>query len=122
MLYTLAYIPGPRYMAGGTRDEGNSVTLDEVISALKQRAAGKSAIGARVKVDLGGDGQIMLDGTAGENVISTADGDADCTVTLSLANFAALLEGGLAPELAYLTGRMKISGDMGVVMRMAELM
>jgi len=98
------------------------VTLDEVINALKQRAAGKSAIGAKVKVDLGSDGQIMLDGTAGENVISTGDGDADCTVTLSLANFAALLEGGLAPELAYLTGRMKISGDMGVVMRMAELM
>ena len=82
----------------------------------------QAVIPGDLPVDLGGDGQIMLDGTAGENVISTADGDADCTVTLSLANFAALLEGGLAPELAYLTGRMKISGDMGVVMRMAKLM
>lgn len=98
------------------------MTLDEAVNELKQRAAGRSAFGTRVKIDFGGDGQIMLDGTGGDNVIEAGNGDADCTVTMSLANFAAVLEGNLSPTTAFLTGRMKVSGDMGLAMRLAQLL
>ena len=70
-----------------------------------------------VKFDTGGDGVIVIDGTA----ISTTDGPADCTIKLSLDDLESLIAGDLNPTMAFMTGKIKIEGDMSVAMQLSSL-
>lgn len=71
-----------------------------------------------VKFDTGSDGVIVIDGAS----ISTADAPADCTIKLSLDDLEALLAGDLNPTMAFMTGKIKIEGDMSVAMALSSLM
>ena len=71
-----------------------------------------------VKFDTGADGVIVIDGST----ISTTDGPADCTVKLSLDDLKDLISGDLNPTMAFMTGKIKIEGDMSVAMALSSLM
>ena len=53
----------------------------------------------------------------------TKDGDAepDVTITTSEENFQKLVNGELNPTTAYMTGKLKIKGDMGAAMKLQKL-
>ena len=70
-----------------------------------------------VKFDTGGDGVIVIDGAT----ISTTDGPADCTIKLAIEDLEALIAGDLNPTMAFMTGKIKIEGDMSVAMALSEL-
>lgn len=70
-----------------------------------------------VKFDTGADGVIVIDG----GTVSTADGPADCTITLSLDDLEAMIAGDLNPTTAFMTGKLKIEGDMSVAMALSQL-
>ncbi len=97
------------------------MTFEETAEVLRQHVSGKPAIGARVKLDLGAAGQLLLDGTGSANIIHADGGPAECTITISLDDFGAMLAGTLSPMPAFMDGRMKITGDMGLAMRLAQL-
>lgn len=44
---------------------------------------------------------------------------ADCTMTLSDADFVAMASGKLAAQRAFMTGKLKISGNMGTAQKFA---
>ncbi|GLS31340.1 Putative sterol carrier protein [Mesorhizobium albiziae] len=71
-----------------------------------------------VKFDTGADGVIVIDGAT----VSTTDGPADCTIKLSLDDFEQLISGDLNPTSAFMTGRIKIEGDMTVAMALSQLL
>ena len=48
--------------------------------------------------------------------------DADCTIAATEENFTALLKGELNPMMAVMTGKVKISGDMSVAMKLQNLL
>lgn len=70
-----------------------------------------------VKFDTGGDGVIVINGTN----ISTTDAEADCTISTSLDNLTALLQGELNPTMAFMTGKIKVAGDMSTAMALSQL-
>ena len=70
-----------------------------------------------VKFDTGADGVIVIDGAT----ISTTDGPADCTITLSLDDLESLIAGDLNPTMAFMSGKLKIDGDMSVAMALSQL-
>ena len=70
-----------------------------------------------VKFDTGGDGVIVIDGAS----ISTTDAPADCTIKLSLDDLEDLIAGDLSPTTAFMTGKIKIEGDMSVAMALSQL-
>ena len=47
--------------------------------------------------------------------------DADCTITSSEENFERIVEGELNPTSAYMTGKLKVKGDMGAAMKLQKL-
>ena len=63
-----------------------------------------------VKFDTGADGVILIDGAT----LSTTDGPADCTIKLSLDDLESLVAGDLNPTMAFMSGKIKIEGDMTV--------
>jgi hypothetical protein len=52
---------------------------------------------------------------------SNDDAPADCTVKVSLEDFGKLMERKLDPMTAFMTGKIKIEGDMGVAMKLGNL-
>lgn len=70
-----------------------------------------------VKFDTGADGVIVIDGAS----ISTTDAPADCTIKLSLGDLEDLIAGDLSPTAAFMTGKIKIEGDMSVAMALSQL-
>lgn len=91
-----------------------------MLSAITERAATASALGSTLKFDFG-DQQIFLDGTGAGNVVSTENADADCTVTVKIEDLEAMMKGELNPMMAFMSGKIKVKGDMGVAMKLQSL-
>jgi putative sterol carrier protein len=89
--------------------------------------AGGPALSGTVQVDVtggaGGDVTCRVrfeDGTLVEVAEGGADG-ADAVLTLTDADAHAVLAGDLDPSVAFMQGRMKVSGSMGVVLDLLAL-
>jgi putative sterol carrier protein len=90
------------------------MTKQELVERMQ---AGSAWIaGKRVKLDFGGDGVIMLDGAASQ--VSETDGDADTTVKVSWDDWQAMANGQLDGMTAFMTGKLKVEGDMGNAMQL----
>lgn len=105
--------------------------IEDLAAMLRERVDSAVARGAatptrRARFDLGPDGTLLLDGSAQPPVVvaggTAAGGTADCTLTLSGDDLAAILGGELDPTGAFMTGRLKIAGDTGLAMQLAALM
>jgi putative sterol carrier protein len=96
--------------------------FDEITTALRIRAGDDCGLGAVLVFDCGTDGVIRIDGRARPNTVDNTDGDGDCRVRMDTDDLAALINGRLDGTVAYLTGRMKIAGDLSVALRLQKLM
>jgi len=95
------------------------MTLTEVTEKVNEKASGQPDLGNTIKFQFE-EGFIHIDGNNG-NVITNEDGEADATVKVSLEDFNALLTGDLNPMGAFMSGKIKIDGDMGVAMKLQSL-
>lgn len=98
------------------------MSIDTVVAGLKDKIGEDCGLGATLKFDFGDDGIVMLDATQVPNVISTEDGDAQCTMEISLDNFMLMANGELDGASAFMTGKLKIQGDMGVAMKLGPML
>ncbi|MEZ4827217.1 MAG: SCP2 sterol-binding domain-containing protein [Bacteroidia bacterium] len=98
------------------------MTLSDTTAKVARMAEAADSIGSTIKFNFkGGEGVIFLDGSSDPNVVSNEDKDADCTVTIAFSDFNDLLSGSLNPMGAFMTGKLKIDGDMGVAMKLSSL-
>ena len=97
------------------------MSLDSITEELRTRVGDDSGFGAKVKFDLGGDGVIFVDATCSPNTVSNDDADADCTIVISMDDFKTLLAGDLDPTTAFMMGKLKVEGDMGIAMRLSSV-
>ena len=72
--------------------------------------------GKRVKLDFGDQGTVMLDGAAQQ--VSEDAGDADTTLKVSWDDWQQMAEGQLDGMTAFMTGKLKIEGDMSNAMQL----
>ncbi|MDN2580566.1 SCP2 sterol-binding domain-containing protein [Aquibium sp. ELW1220] len=91
------------------------MSLDQIASKIDQRLSG-TGFDRSVKIDLGADGAILIDGESA----TVGDGDADCTISMSMDNFESLIAGDLNPTAAFMTGKMKVAGDMSAAMALSQ--
>ena len=91
--------------------------LQELANKIDAGLSGKSFDGS-LKFDCGDDGVIVL----ADNSASTLDQDTDCTIRISQDNLVKLLSGKLNPMTGVALGKLKISGNMGVAMKLGQLL
>jgi len=101
---------------------GNGMNLDQVENELRGRAMDFVGLGALVKFDFGADGALFLDGRKTPPTVSRDGADPETTLKISLADFKKLGEGKLNPMFAFTTGKLKIGGNMGVALKLANMM
>jgi putative sterol carrier protein len=53
--------------------------------------------------------------------VTEGAGDADCTFAASEESFEKIIAGEQNPTTAYMTGKLKIKGDMGAAMKLQKL-
>lgn len=93
------------------------MAIQDIAEKLKSRVA-SGGFDRSVKFDTGADGVIVIDGAS----VSTTDAPADCTIKISLDDFEALIAGDLNPTMAFMSGKLKVEGDMSVAMALSQLL
>jgi len=99
------------------------MSLDSLTEAIRSQAALIPPLGYKVKFDLGELGIIFWDGTGATPEITNQDlGAPDTTMEISEDDFQGLVNGTLDPQLAYMTGQLKVEGSLGVALKLAGMM
>jgi putative sterol carrier protein len=57
----------------------------------------------------------------GEVAVSEGAGDGDCTISTSAESFERIVSGEQNPTTAYMTGKLKVKGDMSAAMKLQKL-
>ena len=76
---------------------------------------------AQAHFGCGSDGVIVLDGASTPNTVTNADRETDCTVTVSLENLQAMMDGELNAVSGFMSGKLKVAGDMSVAMKLQSV-
>ena len=97
------------------------MTLQEITAKMKEGAAKKSAFGNTVKFSTD-QGVVYIDGNANPPAVTNDDKDADCTLKMDFSDFSDLIERKLDGMTAFMTGKLKIEGDMGVAMKLSSIL
>jgi putative sterol carrier protein len=90
------------------------MTKQELAAKMQENNAWVA--GKRVKLDFGPEGTIMLDGQA--NQVSEEDGTADTTIKVSWDDWQQMAAGQLDGMTAFMTGKLKVEGDMSNAMQL----
>jgi putative sterol carrier protein len=97
------------------------MSLESATQAIRTKVGDDSGLDATLKFDLGDGGTIVIDGKSTPNSVSNTNGDTDCTVGLTLENLQAMLDGALDPVTGFMAGKLKVTGDMSVAMRLQRV-
>lgn len=94
-----------------------SDVVEGAVKALNAKLAGETLDGS-VKFVILDQGAVRID----ENGATADDSDADCVIFASDDVFRALLDGELNPTTAFMSGKLRIEGDMGLAMKVGSLL
>lgn len=98
------------------------MSLESLTEDLRKRAAQNPKLGYKVKVVLDDGGVIFWDGTADPSTLTNDDGEADTTLRISAENMEKLIAGALDPTMAYMTGKLKVEGKLGVALKINAML
>ena len=98
------------------------MSLESITKTITERVGDDAGLGATLKFDMGDAGVVYIDGKSTPNTVSNENKDADCTVGVTVEDLTAMMAGDLAPTTAFMSGKLKVEGDMGVAMKLQSLM
>ncbi|CAN5527855.1 SCP2 sterol-binding domain-containing protein [soil metagenome] len=97
------------------------MTLQELTEQIRAKVTHADNINATVKL-VTDKGAIFIDATQSPALVSNEDKEADCALHVSVDNLVKMGTGDLNPMMAVMTGKLKIKGDMGIAMKMGQVM
>jgi putative sterol carrier protein len=100
-----------------------SETVQDFFQNLEARADASKTAGMTNSYvfDIDGAGQWKVDVDDGKVTVTEGGGDADATISASQETFEKIVAGEQNPTSAYMTGKLKVKGDMGAAMKLQKL-
>ncbi len=98
------------------------MSLEQVTEGLRERVGDDSGLKATLKFDFGDDVIVFIDGVSDPNTVSNEDQEADCTLSISMEDFMSMVAGELDGTTAFMMGKLKVSGDMAIAMKLQGLL
>jgi putative sterol carrier protein len=98
-------------------------TTREFFEGLPARADASKLAGMNNSYvfDIEGAGMWFVTVEDGTISVREGEGEADCTIAATEPNFEKILSGEQNATSAYMTGKLKIKGDMGAAMKLQKL-
>jgi putative sterol carrier protein len=88
--------------------------------------AGKlDGINATYQFNLSGDGGgawVIQLSPEKKEVRDGEDASAQCVISMSAADFMAMIKGALNPQMAFMTGKLRVKGDMGLALKLQSIL
>jgi putative sterol carrier protein len=94
---------------------------------IKERISGdpekSKSIGAVYKFNVtGDDGGTWVINLKDNPGVSEGDAPADCTITVGSQDFVDIVSGKLSAQMAFMQGKLKIAGNMGLAMKLGQVL
>jgi putative sterol carrier protein len=101
----------------------SAVAAQDFFDSLESRADASKLAGMSNSYlfDIEGEGQWLVDVRDGAVTVTPGGGEADATITTSGETFEKIVAGEQNPTTAYMTGKLKIKGDMGAAMKLQKI-
>ncbi|MCW0182900.1 SCP2 sterol-binding domain-containing protein [Zavarzinia sp.] len=96
--------------------------VEQIRSEVSRRLGPDIALDATLKLDFNGAGVVFIDGRTSPHKVSAEDLPADCTLKVSLADFAAMTEGRLDGTTAFMMGRLRVEGKLAIAMKLGAIL
>ena len=95
----------------------------EFFETLQTRVDPAKAAGlnASYRFDIDGAGTWLVEVDDGKVSVSESEGDADTVISTSSETFMKIANGEQNPTSAYMSGKLKVNGDMGQAMKLQKL-
>jgi putative sterol carrier protein len=94
-----------------------SDVMEQAVAAMREKFGDGFAAGT-AKFVIEEEGSILLDSEGAR----TGDGPADVTLSADADTFKAILDGETSPAAAFMTGKLRVDGDMGLAMQLGNAM
>ncbi|MEN2993446.1 MAG: SCP2 sterol-binding domain-containing protein [Bacteroidia bacterium] len=98
------------------------MSFEELLEAIRGRVERATDVRGTVQFVVDGDKFIFVDPTATPPVVVPEAKPADCTIKLSGETFADILSGKTSPAMAFMFGKIKVEGSMGVAMAISRIL
>lgn len=95
------------------------MSIDDIAEKLTTRLAG---FNHTLKLDFEEDGVLFVDATQNPPVIEKEDKDAEVTLRTSVETFEKILKGDQDPNIAFMMGKLKVSGSMGLALKLNAML
>ena len=101
----------------------SSEQVQQIIEQMGGAIGANSGLGGTLKFDFGDPGSVYIDGKSSPNAVSDGAGkDADCTISLTLETFEKMVKGELDGTSAFMQGKLRVAGDMGLAMKLGPIL
>ena len=99
------------------------MTVREFFEQVPGRVSPQQArvLNASYRFDIEGAGSWRLESDGEGVVVTESDAPADCVVKADEATFLGIVEGRQGAMGAYMTGKIRVEGDLGLAMRLRDL-
>ena len=94
------------------------MSVEAIQSNLTELLGSGAGLDGSLKMNFGDDGVVRIEGTE----VTTDDTDADATITITLEDAVAMMEGDLNPTMAFMQGKLSVDGNMGMAMKLSNLL
>lgn len=98
---------------------------ERVMKKLHADQKGARAVGKRVAIEVEGDdgGRWVVDCTAEPPTLTCSRAiPADASITVNREVFEGLVSGKISPQSAFMSGKVKIDGDLGAAVRLGSML
>lgn len=97
------------------------MTLQELTDQIRNKAIHADSLNATAKI-VTDQGVVYIDAKQSPVVVSNEDKPADCDLHVSISDLVRMGTGDLNPMMAFMSGKLKVKGDMGIAMKMGQVM
>lgn len=98
------------------------MTIENIKQKIEEKLQTAPMIGAVIKLDFGDDGVIVIDATQSPPLLGDENLEPDTTLSCGLDVFKGIASGTQDPTMAYMMGKLKVQGNMGVAMKLNSLL
>ncbi len=99
------------------------MSLETITEKLSEKVTSGGGIPGKVVIfDFGSDGLVAIDSSVTPPTVHNNDGNADCRIKVSMADFEDIATGKQNPQMAFMMGKLKVEGDMSIALQLSKLL